>query len=363
MSHEEMFDFLLEFISSNNETLDDIQQDIIRGSLQGITYENMQPLYSSLRYRSIETIKKIDAPKLWQKLTDVFAKADITVRQKEKIGKKNLTGIIDRLMKPSNNNLKTIIINNQYQVIKTLQEQDLETIYLAYNLHLLNKPKCIVKQVKNASPNSMIKLERQARVLENLGLKSDRIPQLYAYFQTENYFYLISEYIPGQPLSKIINQTLWSESEVKNFLQDVLPILELVHDNKIIHRCITPDNLICCESDRRIALVNFDTVKCLDINSNFSSAITVNYYAAPELIIAPQPSSDLYSLGKITIQLLSGLSPKQLTINPQTLDIILPETMSLSSQLAVILQKMTCYDFRQRYQSAKDILKKLFLIN
>jgi eukaryotic-like serine/threonine-protein kinase len=359
MSHEKMFAFLLEFISSNDETLDDIQQDIIRGSLQGMTYETMQPLYSSLRYRSIETIKKIDAPKLWQKLTDIFAQADISVRKKEKIGKKNLTGIIDRLMNQVNDYQKTIVINNQYQVISTLQKQDLETIYLAYDLHLLNKPKCIVKQVKNAFFYSKSELERQARVLENLRTKSDRIPQLYAYFQTENYFYLISEYIPGQPLSQIINQTSWSESEAKNFLQDVLLSLELVHNNQIIHRCITPENLICRESDRRIALINFDTVKCLDISSYFSSAVIVNYYTAPELIIAPQPSSDLYSLGKIAIQLLSGLLPTQLTIDTQTLDVILPETIPLSTDFARILQKMTRYDFRQRYQSAKEILEKL----
>jgi eukaryotic-like serine/threonine-protein kinase len=359
MSHEKMFAFLLEFISSNDETLDDIQQDIIRGSLQGMTYETMQPLYSSLRYRSIETIKKIDAPKLWQKLTDIFARADISVRKKEKIGKKNLMGIIDRLMNQSSDRHKTIVINNQYQIISTLQEQDLETIYLAYNLHLPDRPKCVVKQVKNTFSNSRNELEKQARVLKKLGIKSDRIPQLYAYFQTENYFYLISEYISGQHLSQIINQTLWSESEAKNFLQDVLLILELVHDHQIINRCITPENLICRESDRRITLVNFDIVKRLEFSANFSSAITVNYYAAPELIIAPQPSSDLYSLGKITIQLLSGLLPTQLTIDTQTLDVILPETISVSSNLATILQKMTRYDFRQRYQSAKEILEKL----
>jgi eukaryotic-like serine/threonine-protein kinase len=359
MNHEEMFAFLLEFISSNDETLDDIQQDIIRGSLQGMTYETMQPLYSSLRYRSIETIKKIDAPKLWQKLTDIFARSDISVRKKEKIGKKNLPGIVDRLMNQFSDRQKTIVINNQYQVINTIQKQDLETIYLAENLHLLDRPKCVIKQIRNVSSNSKSELEKQAKVLKKLGIKSDLIPQVSAYFQTENYFYLISEYIPGQHLSQIVERTLWSESEIKNFLQDVLLTLELVHEQQIIHGCVTPENLICRESDRRIILINFNLVKCLDFSDNFSSAITVNYYAAPELIIAPQPSSDLYSLGKITIQLLSGLLPTQLTIDTQTLDIILPEIIAVSSNLATILQKMTRYDFRQRYHSAKEILEKL----
>ncbi|VEP17583.1 putative Serine/threonine protein kinase [Hyella patelloides LEGE 07179] len=359
MNHEEMLNFLLEFLSSNNETLEDIQQDIIRGSLQGMTYETMQPQYSTLRYRSIETIKKIDAPKLWQKLTNIFIKAEVLDPKKEKVGKKNLIIIIERLINGSERKPKSIVINNQYQVIDTLQKHDLETIYLAYNLHLLNKPKCVVKQLENASPRSTKKLERQARVLENLGTKSDRVPQLYAYFQAENYFYLISEYLEGQPLSKVINNTPWSESEVILFLQDVLEILDLVHQNNAIHRCITPDNLICQESDKRIALVNFDAVKCLDISSNFTSAITVNNYAAPELIIAPQPCSDLYSLGKIAIQLLSALPPKQLRVNPHTLDIVLPDNIRVNSHFATILQRMTCYDFKQRYQSAREILEIL----
>ena len=359
MNYEDMFNFLLDFLSSNNETLDDIQQDIIRGSLQGITYEEMQPQYSSLRYRSIETIKKIDAPKLWKKLNDIFANAEIINSSQEKIGKKNLTGIIDRLIHQSDFKPQSKVINNQYEVIDTLQKYDLETIYLAYNLHLLNKPKCIVKQLQNPSSRSTEKLERQARVLENLGTKSDRIPQLYAYFQAEDYFYLISEYIEGKPLSQVINNTPRSEIQVKNFLIDVLEILDLVHQNNSIHRCITPDNLICRESDNRIALVNFDAVKCLDITSNFTSAITINNYAAPELIIAPQSSSDLYSLGKIAIQLLSGLPLKQLRVNRNTLDIMIPKNIEVSPYLATILQTMTRYDFKQRYSSAKDILEKL----
>ena len=359
MNHEEMFNFLLQFISSLNETLDNIQQDIIRGSLQGMTYETMQSQYSTLRYRSIETIKKIDAPKLWKKLNVIFSTAEVIDPSKEKIGKKNLIVIIDRLIHQSNCYTKKIVINNQYEVINTLQEHDVETIYLAYNLHLLNKPKCIVKQLQNPSSRSTKKLERQARVLENLGIKSDRIPQLYAYFQLEDYFYLISEFIEGKPLSQITDNKSYSEIQVKNFLVDVLEILDLVHQNNSIHRCITPNNLICRESDRRIALVNFDAVKCLDITSNFTSKIEVNNYAAPELIIAPQPSSDLYSLGKIAIQLLSGLSPKQLQVNSHTLDIMLPENIEVSPYLATILQTMTRYDFKQRYDSAQDILEKL----
>ena len=362
MNHEEMFDFLLELLSANNETLENIEQDIIRGSLQGMTYETMQPKYSTLRYRSIETIKKIDAPKLWQKLTKILATAGVIDFPREKIGKKNLKVIIDRSLDNSflsNNEVQPIVINNQYEIISTLKECDLETIYLAYNLHLLNKPRCTVKQLKNASRRSTKKLERQARVLENLGLKSDRIPQLYAYFQAEDYFYLISEYIAGESLGRIIKNTLWSEDRVRSFLKDVLEILDLVHQNNIIHRCLTPNNLICRASDNRIAVVDFDTVKCLDTSTTFTSAISVNNYAAPELIIAPQPSSDLYSLGKIAIQLLTGLPPKKLQVERRTLDIILPTTSKISPDLASILQTMTRYDFKQRYQSAKEILEKL----
>lgn len=357
MNHEKIFDNFLEFLSVNNATLEEIELDIVRGSLQGMTYETMQPQYSSLRYRSIETIKKIDAPKLWKKLTDIFVKAGV-IDYKEKIGKKKLIVILERLIIQTNISPQSIVINNQYEVIETLQKSDLETIYLAYNLHLLNKPKCIVKQLTNTSNSSTRKLKRQAMVLENLGIKSERIPQLYAYFQTENYFYLISEYIEGKPLSEVMNDVPWKEDRVINFLKDVLEILDLVHHNYAIHRCITPENLICREMDKSFALVNFDAVKCLDITNNFTSTIEANNYAAPELIIAPQPNSDLYSLGKIAIQLISGLSPRELSINTN-LDVLLPDNIKISSNLAKILQTMTRYDFKQRYYSAKDILQKL----
>ena len=358
MNQEEMFNNFLEFLSANNETLEDIQLDIVRGSLQGMTYEIMQPQYSNLRYRSIETIKKIDAPKLWKKLTSIFVTAKV-INANDKVGKKNLIVTLERLSNKKNIVSKPIVINNQYEVIDTLQKHDLETIYLAYNLHLPNKPKCIIKQLANASYSSTQKLNRQAMVLENLGRKSDCIPQLYAYFQIEDYFYLIFEYIEGQPLSEVMKDLPWEENRVINFLKNVLEILCLVHQNDSIHRCITPDNLICIDSDNHIALVNFNAVKCLDVTNNFTSTIKANNYTAPELIIAPQPNSDLYSLGKIAIELLSGLSAKQLAINPQTLDIALPKNIQ-NSHLAIILQKMTRYDFRQRYASALEILKELY---
>ena len=358
MNQEKIFNNLLQFLSVNNAALEDIELDIIRGSLQGMTYETMQPQYGNLRYRSIETIKKIDAPKLWKRLTEIFIKAKV-IESNKKVGKKNLIVILERLTNETNVSSQSIVINNQYEVINTLQKHDLETVYLAYNLHLLSKPKCIVKQLVNGSDCSTQKLERQAMVLENLGIKSDCIPQLYAYFQTKDYFYLIFEYIEGQPLSKIMNDLPWKEDKVIAFLKNVLETLALIHQNDSIHRCITPDNLICRDADNRIALVNFDAVKCLDVTNSFTSTIKANNYTAPELIIAPQPNSDLYSLGKIAIQLLSGLSPKQLTINPQTLDIVLPENKQ-NSPLAKILQKMTRFDFRQRYTSALEVLKELY---
>lgn len=357
MNPEETFEVLLTFLSSRKKELSIIQQDILLGTFNNMTYEAMQLKYGNLRYRSIETIKKIDAPKLWNYLTEILAGAKILDKTKEKVGKKNLRTIIERGLLGQSES-KTII-KGQYEVIQTLQENELETIYVAYNLYLPDKPKCIIKQLQNPSDFSIVKLEKEAITLRNLGEKNNYIPQLFAYFQDKDLFYLIFEYIEGKTIAEELATSPWSETKVKNFIEEVLQILKSIHERNIIHRSIAPLNLVRRHIDRKIALVNFDTVKCLNIDSTIASKIIINQYTAPELLIAPQYSSDLYSLGKMAIQLLTGLPPKQLQVEPKTLDIILPESIEVSASFAAIVQKMTCFHFMHRYQSAQEILEIL----
>jgi serine/threonine-protein kinase len=73
----------------------------------------------------------------------------------------------------------------------------------------------------------------------------------------------------------------------------------------------------------------------------------------------PRPNSDIYALGIIAIQALTGLHPKQLLEDLDTGEIIWQHQADVSTELACILNKMVGYHFKQRYQSAAEVLEAL----
>jgi serine/threonine-protein kinase len=86
---------------------------------------------------------------------------------------------------------------------------------------------------------------------------------------------------------------------------------------------------------------------------------TLGYMAMEQVRGRPRPSSDIYSLGMIGIQALTGLNPMQLEEDPQTGEIVWQHQAMVSEELAAILTEMVRYHFKDRYHSANDVLKTL----
>ena len=102
---------------------------------------------------------------------------------------------------------------------------------------------------------------QEAEILQKLG-EHDRIPRLLAYFEEENEFYLVQEYIKGQTLeTELISERPVTEEQVIIILQELLEILQFVHDRNVIHRDIKPANIIRRERDRKLVLIDFGAVK------------------------------------------------------------------------------------------------------
>ncbi len=171
---------------------------------------------------------------------------------------------------------------------------------------------------------------------------------------------------PGQP---------WSESQVVQLLQEVLGILQFVHSQGLIHRDIKPSNLIRREQDNRLVLIDFGSVKQAwtqvvtaqgQTKANFALGIaatiaigTQGYMPTEQGRGRPRPNSDIYALGMIGIQALTGLSPTQLLEDSDTGEIIWQHQAQVSTELAYVLKKMVYYHFKDRYQSAQEVLQAL----
>ena len=243
---------------------------------------------------------------------------------------------------------------------------------LAIDVKLFNT-KCVVKQLKPVTTdNETLKVANrlfysEAQLLHRLGIH-DQIPHLLAHFQEKRKFYLVQQFIEGNSLSdELIPQQLWSEEYVINLLQGILEPLAFVHQNNVIHRDIKPSNLIRRKSDGKIILIDFGAIKQIGTgveNTQSQAYLTVivgtpGYMPSEQASGYPRLSSDIYAVGMIGIQALTGLSPDKLPKDEDTAEIIWDNLVHVSPRLVGILDKMIRYDFRQRYHSASEALQAI----
>jgi len=261
----------------------------------------------------------------------------------------------------------------RYQIISHLGGGGFGETFVAYDTHLPGTPQCVVKQLKpQASNTATLEIARrlfetEAQVLYKLGTH-DRIPQLLAYFEENAEFYLVQEFIPGHDLSQELTlEKTWSEQQVISLLQEILEILEFVHQQNVIHRDVNPRNLLRRESDNKLILIDFGAVKQITTQvitpegqTKSTVAIgTPGYIPGEQAHGTPKFSSDVYAVGIIGIQALTGISPEQLEKDAETNEIIWENQAPVSPEFARFLNKMVCYDFRQRYPSATAALEAL----
>ncbi len=273
-------------------------------------------------------------------------------------------------------------LSSRYKIVKHLGGGGFGQTYLAQDLQLPGNPLCVVKQLQPRATDSFTLqtsrrlFDREAQVLYALG-NHDRIPRLLAHFEEEQEFYLVQEFINGDDLKQeLAFGTRLGESQVIALLQDILEILEFVHQQDVIHRDIKPANLIRRKQDGKIVLIDFGAVKQVSVqtaNSQGQTTLTVaigslGYMPNEQLSGKPRFCSDLYAVGMVGIQALIGYPPQQLPEDSTTGEIIwrdklvhnhLGEQVQVSAALADVLDKMVRYDYRQRYQTATEVLQVL----
>jgi serine/threonine protein kinase len=263
-----------------------------------------------------------------------------------------------------------------YQVIKPLGMGGFGQTFLAKDTHLPGNPYCVVKQLKPRNTDSATLatahrlFEREAEILYRLG-EHNQIPRLLAHFEQDEQFYLVQEYIDGQPLDQeLAVRKRLSETSVMRLLHDILQVLAFVHQQNVIHRDIKPANLIRRHKDGKIILIDFGAVKQVrnasqQTHNQTSQTISIGspgYMPSEQQASHPHFSSDIYALGMVCLQALTGLSPRKLpqdTLTGEFCCAMVRQQVAISPKLAAILDKMVRYDYRQRYKNATEALQAL----
>ncbi|MEG4005030.1 bifunctional serine/threonine-protein kinase/ABC transporter substrate-binding protein [Microcoleus sp. Pol1B3] len=272
------------------------------------------------------------------------------------------------------------ILRDRYQIIGQLGEGGFARTYTANDaLGSPENPLCVVKEIgppPSKDPDvlhrAQVQFETEAESLISLE-QCSRIPRLIEHFQEQGRFYLIQEYIAGNPLNNEIGSgRQFRESEVIDLLQDILEVLDCVHKKHIIHRDIKPSNLIRCNRSGKIAVIDFGAVKGISNLAIQGGQITQTrvigtegYMPAEQWKNQPRFNSDIYAVGIIGIQAIAGLDIPDFFNHKKTGELVWHYSthdrpmVQISDKLEKVLNKMVRYHFNDRYQSAAEVLKDL----
>ncbi len=236
-------------------------------------------------------------------------------------------------------------------------------------------PLCVIKllcpKVSNpvALQRACQRFEREAKILSQLGSHA-QIPRLLDYFQVDGEFYLVQEYIKGRTLAREVkSRGTLTELEVKRFLMEILPVLDYVHQHNVIHRDIKPPNIIRCQDDGRLVLIDFGAVKehFFRMEDSTQRGTTTHFvgtlgFAPPEqLALRSTFSSDVFALGVTCLYLLTGKPPMEFDYDPATGEVNWRSAVHVSAPFAKILDKMLKVVAQERYQSAQEVYRVLEL--
>jgi serine/threonine-protein kinase len=267
------------------------------------------------------------------------------------------------------------ILQNRYRVIKILGAGGFGRTYLAEEQDCLNEL-CVIKEFNPTNigievlQKSKELFHQEAAVLYKI--QHPQIPKFRAAFEQGKRLFLVQEFADGKTYAALLEERLqegktFLEEEVIKFLQQILPVLEYVHSQGIIHRDISLDNIVLRDRDQLPILIDFGVVKAglakLPSSQQLIYATSVGKlgYAPNEQLQTGQvfPNSDLYALAVSVVVMMTGRKPEKL-LDVSTMTWRWHQWLpSITPWFAKILNRMLSLRPNNRYQSASEVIQAL----
>jgi serine/threonine protein kinase len=266
------------------------------------------------------------------------------------------------------------VLRGRYGVQSVLGQGGMGRTYLARDMERFNEF-CVLKEFipPNQSPEVVAKaqelFQREASVLYQI--RHPQVPEFRATFEAEGRLLLVQDYVEGKTFRALLNERLqqrqlFTEAEIVNLLHQILPILAYIHSHNIIHRDLSPENLMLRTKDRLPVLIDFGVVHATanlltsQMGLPASTVAGKAGYAPPEQLQtgSAYPNSDLYALAVTCLVLLTGKEPPEL-FDSINLTWQWQRYTSLSPSLAQVLERMLSYRPTHRYGSAAEVIQAL----
>lgn len=275
------------------------------------------------------------------------------------------------------------LIDNRYMIQHLLGQGGLGRTYLAFDTRRFNEP-CVLKEFapRGSGAHSLQKsrdlFKREAEILYQI--HHPQIPNFLACFEGDGRLFLVQEYVDGRTYSNILKEyrkqgSHFSEAAVIDWLNKLLPVLEYIHQHDIIHRDISPDNIMLPAGRDLPVLIDFGVGKQVVDGEHSDSGAggdeEVSYVGKMSLVgkigYAPHeqirlgicsPSSDLYALGVTAVVMLTCKDPYVL-MNQYTLQWQWRSYTAISVEFGQILDKMLADTPSERYQTSREVMTDL----
>jgi len=263
------------------------------------------------------------------------------------------------------------LIANRYRIEKVLGRGAFGQTYLASDTQSFDDP-CLVKEFLFHSSDEFTMQKsreifyREAKVLHKVD--HSQIPTFLGFPEENGKLFIVQEYIKGKTYKTLLKERQeqgksFSEVEVKQWLEKLLPVLDYIHNQRIIHRDISLDNIMQPDKlDQPPVLIDFSLVNSMALLGSAEEDWLVKKlgYSPQEQIKLGEyyPSTDLHSLAVSAIALLTGKLPNSL-LEKDSLELEWRFDVTVSDQFAQILDKMLAKKLEERYLSATAVLNAL----
>lgn len=258
------------------------------------------------------------------------------------------------------------ILENRYKLIKKIGVGGFGKTFLAEDLQLFGKKVVIKEFSMNVS-----KFEEFAKYTQKEGmvlakLNHPQIPKIHGFSEDKKRakIYLIQDFVEGKNLRQILaERKKLEEDEAVIVLKDVLDILHYLHsfNPPLVHRDIKPENIIV-DPNGKAFLVDYGAVIEYQADQKDREIIYTKGYAAPQQKQGySSPSTDLYSLGIVAIEILTGLTPEKFK-DEETGIVDYSVIKDLSVELRDFLTRMTKPSPTDRFKNAAEAKSALEVI-
>jgi calcium-dependent protein kinase len=240
-----------------------------------------------------------------------------------------------------------------YTKAQLLGEGSYGTVWkIKHNLVKVERAMKIIKKSKKINKETEKEIVSEIEILKSLD--HPNIVKIYEFFNTDDAYYLVTEFCKGGELFKqIIDNAPFDENFTAFIMYQLLSVMYYCHKKNVIHRDLKPENILIDYKEKnglfRIKIIDFGTAKILEKNKVEKKIIGSAYYIAPEVLMQNyNEKCDLWSCGVIMYILLSAYAPFNAPSDPEILEKIKIGHYDLSSSPWPKISSL-----------AKDLIKKL----